>query len=171
MNDMKRPTIDPSAYVAPNATIRGDVTLGAESSIWHGCVLHADVQPVRIGKRSSLQELCCVHVGWEMPTIVGDDVTVGHGCILHGCTIEDCCTIGMGAIVMDGARVGRGSFIGAGALVTENMQIPPNSVVMGVPAKVRRESTEAERLNTMRSVEHYVREAAKELAGRKREER
>ena len=159
------PSIDPTAYIAPGAVVRGDVTMKEQSSIWHNCVLHGDVASITLGKRSSLQELCCVHVGFDTPTVIGDDVTVGHGCIIHGCTIEDHCTIGMGAIIKDHAVIGAGSFVGAGAIVTEHTIVPPNSVVMGIPAKVRRETTEAERESTAISVAHYVYEAQLALAG------
>lgn len=159
------PRIDPTAYVAPGAVVRGDVTMEEQSSVWHNCTLHGDVASITLGKRSSLQELCCVHVGFDTPVVIGDDVTIGHGCIIHGCTIENHCTIGMGAIIMDHAVIGTGSFVGAGAIVTENTVIPPNSVVMGIPAKVRRQTTEAEQESTSISVAHYVYEAQQALAG------
>jgi carbonic anhydrase/acetyltransferase-like protein (isoleucine patch superfamily) len=159
------PKISSTAFVAPGAVVRGDVVLQDESSVWHNSVLHGDVASITVGKRTSIQELCCVHVGFDTPTTIGDDVTIGHGAIIHGCVIEDVCTIGMGAIIMDHSRIGRGSFVAAGAIVTENTVIPPNSLVMGIPAKVRRETTEDERRSTIRSVEHYVREAREYSSG------
>jgi carbonic anhydrase/acetyltransferase-like protein (isoleucine patch superfamily) len=162
------PCIDPTAYVAPGAFVHGDVTLMEESSVWHNSVLHGDVASITLGRRSSLQECCCVHVGFDVPTVIGDDVTIGHGAIIHGCTIEHHCTIGMGAIIMDGAVVGTGSFVGAGSLIPENMKIPPNSIVMGVPAKVHRQATQAEFQSTIASVEHYVREAREALEEQER---
>lgn len=157
------PIIASSAYIAPGAVISGKVTLKEYSSVWYNSVLHGDVASITVGTRSSIQECCCIHVGFDTPTVIGDDVTIGHGAIIHGCTIQNNCTIGMGAIVMDHAIVGTGSFIGAGAIVTEGMIIPPNSVVIGTPAKVRRMTTEKERQSTQKSVEHYVAEAQKAL--------
>jgi|Go1ome_4_1110791.scaffolds.fasta_scaffold37428_2 carbonic anhydrase/acetyltransferase-like protein (isoleucine patch superfamily) len=159
----QEPFIAPTAYVAPGAVVSGAVTLGDHTSIWHNSVLHGDVAPITVGNRSSIQECCCVHVGFNTPTIIGDDVTIGHGAIIHGCTIERDCTIGMGAIIMDHAVVGEGSFVGAGAIVTEHTIIPPNSVVIGAPARVRRQTTELERQSTQMSVSHYVAEAEKAM--------
>ena len=161
-----KPNIHESAYIAPGAVVSGDVTLAADTSIWTNSVLHGDVNSITIGERSSLQELCMVHVGWENPVVIGRDVTIGHCCIIHGCVIEDCVTVGMGSIIMDGAFIGHGSYIGAGSLVTGGTVIPPNSLVFGSPAKVKREVTEAEHKDTLASVNHYVREAkeAKEAA-------
>jgi len=157
----KTPIIHSSTYIAPGVVISGDVVLSEDSSVWTNTVIHGDVNSIKIGKRSSLQELCCVHVGWDNPVVIGDDVTIGHGCIIHGCTIGNCVTIGMGSIIMDGAVINDGSYIGAGSIVTGGTVIPPNSLAFGSPAKVKRETTEAERQDTLASVHHYVNEAKK----------
>jgi len=130
-----------SAWIAPNATVVGDVTLGDESSIWFNCVVRGDIAPVRIGTKTNVQDGCILHVGSTHPCILGDRVSLGHGAIVHGATVEDDCLIGMRATVLNGAVIGRGSIVGAGALVPENMVVPPNSLVLGVPAKVVKEVT------------------------------
>lgn len=135
----------PSAWIAPNATVVGDVTLGDESSIWFNCVLRGDIAPIRIGKQSNVQDGCILHVGSTHPCTLGDRVSLGHGAIVHGATVEDDCLIGMRATVLNGAVIGRGSIVGAGALVPENMVVPPNSLVLGMPAKVVKEITPPQR--------------------------
>jgi carbonic anhydrase/acetyltransferase-like protein (isoleucine patch superfamily) len=140
-----RPVIDDSAFVDISAQVIGDVTLGAESSIWMNVVVRGDVNTIRIGRRTNIQDGSVVHVmQGTHPTVIGDEVTIGHGAIVHGCTIEDRCLIGMGAIVLNGVRIGSGSIVAAGALVPEGMQVPPGSMVMGMPAKVRRPLTSDE---------------------------
>jgi carbonic anhydrase/acetyltransferase-like protein (isoleucine patch superfamily) len=134
----------------------GDVRLAAESSVWYQCVLRGDIAPIAVGERSNIQDLTMVHVDEGVPCTVGARVGVGHRCILHGCTIEDDCLIGMGSILLNGVRVGAGSVIGAGAVVTEGMEIPPGSLVMGVPAKIRRPVDDALRARIRLTVEHYV---------------
>lgn len=152
--------VHPSAYLAPGVYLKGDVELDEECNVWHNSVINGDCSPVRIGKRTNLQELCCVHVGFDgVGTTIGNDVTVGHGAIIHGCIIEDKCLIGMGAIIMGKAVVGEGSVVGAGAVITEGTIIPPHSIVMGVPAKVCGEVQEAHSENAMRSVAHYIEQA------------
>jgi len=153
------PEVDPSAYVDPSAQIVGDVVIGAESSVWLNVVVRGDVNYIRIGARSNLQDGTIVHVNHEPshPTIVGDEVTVGHGVILHGCTVEDRCLIGMGSILLNGSRVGSDSIVAAGSLVTERMVIPPQSLVMGSPAKVRRALTDDEVASILQGAENYVR--------------
>ena len=158
----KKPVIHETAYIAPGAVVRGDVTMMEESSIWHNCTLHGDPQAIVIGTRSSLQEPCCVHTGWNTPVRIGDDVNIGHLCLIHGCTIEDKVTVGMGTTIMDGAVIGTGSYIGAGSLVTGNTVIPPNSMAMGRPAKVIRETRPEELEDTIASVRFYVEEAKEE---------
>lgn len=162
MKILKEPTIHPDAYVAPGVVIRGDVTLMEGANVWYNSVLHGDPCAITVGKNSSIQELTMVHVGFDNPTIIGDNVNIGHNCIIHGCTIGDCVTIGMGAIIMDGAVIGEGSYIGAGAVVTENKIIPPNSVAVGMPAKVIKETTQAQLENTMASCRFYTEEAEME---------
>jgi carbonic anhydrase/acetyltransferase-like protein (isoleucine patch superfamily) len=130
------PTIADDAHVAPGAVLIGDVTLGRQASVWPGCVLRADLAAIRIGARSNLQDGTVVHLGDEDPTIVGEDVVVGHRAVLHGCTVHDAVLVGIQATLLDGVVVGQGSVIGAGAVVTAGTVIPPRSLVLGVPAKV-----------------------------------
>ena len=130
------PHIDPSCFVADSAEVMGNVTMGADSSVWYKSVLRADVDSITIGCRTNIQDLCMVHCDLNLPTVIGDDVTVGHSAILHACTIGNKCQIGMGAIVLDGAVIGEGCIIGAGAVVPPRMQVPPYSQVMGIPGRV-----------------------------------
>ena len=133
------PRVHPTAYVDDSAQVIGDVEIGEESSVWMSAVVRGDVHWIRIGRRSNIQDGSVVHVmNRTHPTTIGDNVTVGHAVVLHGCTIEDQCLIGMGAILLNGAHVGAGSIVAAGSLVLEDMKIPPRSLVMGSPAKVRR---------------------------------
>jgi len=134
---MKNPTISSSAFVADNATVRGDVTLGERSSVFFGAVLRGDRAPITIGSGTNIQDNCVVHVDYDYPVVVGQNVTVGHGAILHGCTVGDNTLIGMGAIVLNGAQVGSNCLIGAGALVPQHAVIPDGSLAFGSPAKVR----------------------------------
>lgn len=130
------PTIDPDAYVAPDATIAGDVRLDAGVSVWFGCVVRSEASTVTIGRDSNLQDLTVVHTDEGSPTTIGERVTVGHRALLHGCTVEDDALIGMGAVVLNGAVIGRGALVAAGAVVREGMEVPPMTLVAGVPAKV-----------------------------------
>lgn len=130
-----------SAWVAPGATLIGDVHLAAASSVWYGCVLRADGDRIDIGEGSNLQDGCVVHADPGVPVTVGEGVSVGHRAILHGCTVGDDSLVGMGAVVLNGARIGAGSLIAAGTVVLEGTQIPPRSLVAGIPGKVRRELT------------------------------
>jgi gamma-carbonic anhydrase len=132
------PALHPEAWVAPGAALVGQVRLAAGASVWYGCVLRADLAPIEIGARSNIQDGTVIHLGDEDPTIVGEDVVVGHRAVLHGCTVEDACLIGIQATVLDGARIGRGSVVGAGAVVTAGMQVPAGSLVLGCPGKVIR---------------------------------
>lgn len=136
------PRVAESAWVAPSATVRGDVTLGENASVWYQCVLRGDIAPIRVGEDSNVQDLTVVHVDAGHPAIIGDRVGIGHRAIIHGCEIEDDSLVGMGAIVLSRARVGTGSVIGAGALVREGAVVPPNSLVVGVPGEVIREVDE-----------------------------
>jgi len=152
------PTVHPSAFVDESAQVIGDVHIGSESSVWMNVVVRGDVNYIRIGARTNVQDLTMVHVMRNTnPTVIGDDVTIGHSAVIHGCTIEDRCLIGMGAILLNGCRIGEGSIVAAGALVPEGMQVPPRSLVMGMPAKVRREVTEDERAGLRRYAQNYVR--------------
>lgn len=132
------PRVHARAWVAEGAVLEGDVELGPDASVWYGCVLRADLAAIRVGARSNLQDGTVVHLGDHDPTIVGEDVVVGHRAVLHGCTIEDACLIGIGATVLDGAVIGRGSLVGAGAVVPAGLVVPPRSLVLGLPAKVVR---------------------------------
>jgi carbonic anhydrase/acetyltransferase-like protein (isoleucine patch superfamily) len=154
------PTIDPSVYIDPGAQVIGDVVIGPRSSVWCNTVIRGDVNIIRIGARTNIQDLSILHVTRRTASLViGDEVTVGHGVILHGCTIKDRCLIGMGAIVMDGAVVGEESIIGAGALVTEGTVVPPRTLAVGAPAKVRRPLRPEEIAFLAQSAAQYVRDA------------
>jgi carbonic anhydrase/acetyltransferase-like protein (isoleucine patch superfamily) len=151
------PVVDPSAYIDESAQIIGDVTVGAESSVWMNVVIRGDVNPIRIGARSNVQDGTVVHVmNRTHPTFIGDDVTIGHGALIHGCTLEDRVLIGMGAIVLNGAVVGEDCIVAAGALVTEGAVIPPRSMVMGSPAKVRRPVSDVEAASILQYARNYV---------------
>jgi carbonic anhydrase/acetyltransferase-like protein (isoleucine patch superfamily) len=156
-NVRQRPElIDPTAYVAPTADVLGDVTIGAESTVWFGAVVRGDTAPIRIGRQTNVQDGCILHADPGFPCALGDRVTLGHGAIVHGATVEDDCLIGMRAVVMNGAKIGAGSIVAVGSIVTEGAQIPPGSVAMGQPAKVKREVTERDRELIRHAAEHYV---------------
>ena len=133
----KKPIIDKSVYIAYDANVIGDVKIGKGSSIWFKTTVRGDVDAISIGEKTNVQDLSMLHVDKDCPLTIGNEVTIGHLCIVHGCTIEDNCLIGMGATVMNGVKVGRGSIIAAGAVVLENTIIPPFSLVVGVPAKIK----------------------------------
>lgn len=151
------PKLDASVFVAPNACIIGDVQIGTLSSVWFNVTVRGDVNFIRIGHRSNIQDGTVVHVTRNThPTVIGDDVTVGHNVTLHGCTVEDACLIGIGAIVLDGAVVGHSSLVAAGTLVPPGMQIPPRSLVMGQPGKVKRSLSEEECRGIQEISAHYI---------------
>ena len=152
----RSPAIDPSAWTAPNATLIGGVTLGQNASVFYGSVLRADADDITIGDGSNIQDNVSVHCDSGLPMTVGKRVSVGHSAVLHGCTIEDDCLIGMGATVLNRAVIGAGSLVAAGAVVLEGTVVPPGSLVAGVPAKVRRELTNDERLALTANATHYV---------------
>jgi carbonic anhydrase/acetyltransferase-like protein (isoleucine patch superfamily) len=159
------PRIHPTAFVAPTAVVMGDVELGEESSVWYTAVLRGDTAPIRIGNQVNLQDGTIVHVDDGVPCTVGDRVGVGHRAILHGCTVEEECLIGMGSILLNRVVIGRGSLIGAGALLPEGMRVPPGSVVMGVPGKVVR-SIDAELTRRIAQTwQHYVEQAKRHRGG------
>ena len=133
--------VDRSAWVAPNAIVVGDVALGARSSVWYGCVLRGDLEPIRIGDETNVQDLTLVHVDRGMPAIVGDRVTIGHRCVVHGCEVGDDAVVGMGAVLLSGSRVGAGALVAAGAVVRERFEVPPGTIAAGVPARIRGEVT------------------------------
>lgn len=151
------PTIDKTAFVADDAIVIGDVEIGEDASVWFGSILRGDVNWVRIGARTNIQDQTIIHVSSQgLPTIVEENVTVGHRVTLHACHVESGCLIGIGAIIMDGARIGRDSIVGAGTLVTPGTQIPPRSLVIGSPGRVKREVTDAELADLERSWRRYV---------------
>lgn len=163
----KSPHVHESAFVAANATLIGDVRVGAESGIWYGVVIRGDRDTITIGARCNIQDLTVMHTDPDFHLELGDNTSVGHRAILHGCRTEGDVLIGMGAIVMNGATIGRGSVIGAGALVPAGVQIPPNSLVIGAPGKVRRETTQEERGGIAFTAEHYAQLRLEHLAGRR----
>ncbi|MBZ9640504.1 gamma carbonic anhydrase family protein [Streptomyces sp. PSKA30] len=141
----KEPKVDPEAFLAPTASVIGDVTLGAGASVWYGAVLRGDVERISVGASSNVQDNCTLHADPGFPVSVGERVSIGHNAVVHGATVEDDCLIGMGATVLNGAVIGAGSLVAAQALVPQGMRVPPGSLVAGVPAKVRRELSAAER--------------------------
>src|SRR5512137_1253186 len=156
------PRIDPSVFLAAGSVVVGDVALGAGSSVWFGAVVRGDVNSIRIGARTNIQDQAVVHVtGGTHPTVIGDDVTVGHRAVLHGCTIKDRCLVGIGAIVLDGAVVGPDAMVGAGALVPPGMVVPPGTLVLGSPAKVKRPLTAEEVAFFRTSAANYAGYAAR----------
>ena len=162
------PTIGRDVFLAETCAVIGDVVIGEESSIWYGTVVRGDVMPIRVGARTSIQDNTVIHVTSErFGTTIGSDCTIGHGAIIHACTVEDLCLVGMGAILLDGCRIGRGSLVGAGALVTPGTDIPPNSLVVGSPAKVKREVNDKEREQILYGAAHYVELARRYLADTK----
>ena len=142
-------------FIASTASVVGKVNFGKNVSIWHNAVLRGDVNSITIGDFSNVQDGSVVHVDHDLPTVLGNHVTVGHGAIIHACTIEDNCLIGMGAIILDGAIIRKGSIIGAGSVVPPGKEIPPNSLVMGVPAKVVKEIEEERAQGNVTHAEHY----------------
>ena len=151
------PRVHPTAYIDQSAQVIGDVEIGEESSIWMSAVVRGDVHWIRIGRRSNVQDGTVIHVmNQTHPTTIGDNVTIGHAAVLHGCTIEDQCLIGMGAIVLNGVRLGAGSIVAAGSLLVENMQVPPRSLVMGSPARIRRTLGDADVAEIQMYADRYV---------------
>ncbi|MFC9158431.1 gamma carbonic anhydrase family protein [Streptomyces bauhiniae] len=141
----REPEIAPEAFVAPNATVIGDVTLRAGASVWYGAVVRGDVERITVGADANIQDNATLHADPGFPLTIGERVSVGHNAVVHGATVEDDCLIGMGATVLNGAVIGAGSLVAAQALVPQGMVVPPGSLVAGVPAKVRRELSEEER--------------------------
>jgi carbonic anhydrase/acetyltransferase-like protein (isoleucine patch superfamily) len=152
----RMPDIDSTAWAAPGCAIVGSVRLAPGASVWYGCVLRADTEDVTVGVGSNIQDGCVVHADPGFPTVVGSRVSVGHRATLHGCTIEDDVLIGMGAVVLNGARIGHGSLVAAGSVVLEGTVIPPGSLVAGLPARVRRELSEEERADIVRTAQGYA---------------
>jgi carbonic anhydrase/acetyltransferase-like protein (isoleucine patch superfamily) len=157
--------IDPTAFIAQGAIVLGDVQIGKDSSVWFNSVLRGDTDRITIGEATNIQDLTMIHADPGIPCTVGNRVTVGHRVILHGCVVEDDCLIGMGAVILNGARIGAGSVIGAAALVLEGMEVPPGSLVLGVPAKVARPLDDATRARVAHAWAHYVEKARAHRAG------
>jgi carbonic anhydrase/acetyltransferase-like protein (isoleucine patch superfamily) len=153
------------AWIAPNATLTGRVTLGARASIWFGCVLRGDLEPIAIGDESNVQDLTVVHVDRGCPARVGSRVTIGHRAVIHGCTIDDEAVIGMGAVVLSGSRVGRGALVAAGAVVREGFEVPPGAIAAGVPAALRGDVGPDLRERFREGLESYLRLAARYRSG------
>ena len=151
------PRVHPTAFVDTSAQVIGDVEIGEESSVWMCAVLRGDVHWIKVGNRTNIQDGAIVHgMTGTHPTSIGDNVTVGHGAVIHGCTVDDQCLIGMGAILLNGAHVGAGSIVAAGTLLVEGQKVPPRSLVMGSPGKVKRLLTHAEAAGIQRYADHYV---------------
>jgi carbonic anhydrase/acetyltransferase-like protein (isoleucine patch superfamily) len=154
------PTVAATAWVAPNATLIGDAHLGDEASLWYNAVVRADADRITIGARTNIQDGCVLHADPGAPLTIGSGVSVGHNAVLHGCTIDDDVLIGMGAIVMNHAKIGRGTIIAAGALVSEGVVIEPNSLVAGIPGKVRRNCSPDELDQIRRNADNYAKRVA-----------
>ncbi len=153
-NNTKPTIVDESVFIAEGAKVIGNVTLKQNSNIWFNAVLRGDDCNITIGENTNIQDNCTVHVDHDTPTIIGNNVTVGHNAIIHGCVVEDNCLIGMGATILDGAVIGAGSIVGANSLVTGKTVIPPNSLVLGSPAKVVKEISVVE--NNINHAKRYV---------------
>jgi carbonic anhydrase/acetyltransferase-like protein (isoleucine patch superfamily) len=158
--------IHPTAFIAPTASVMGDITLGAEASVWFGAVLRGDMAPITIGPQTNLQDGTIVHVDEGVPCTIGARVGVGHRVILHGCTVEDECLVGMGSILLNNVRIGAGSVVAAGAVIPEGMQVPPRSLVMGVPGRIVRSVDAALTERVAATWAHYVEQARAHRAGR-----
>ena len=150
------PKIHPTAFIAPGAMIIGAVTIGEESSVWFNCVLRGDLEYIEVGERTNIQDGTVVHLDPGFPCVIGDDVTIGHGAIIHGCTVGDGAMISMGATILTGAKIGERAIIAAGAVVREGQEIPPDTLAMGLPAQVRREVTPADLERVRSGREGYV---------------
>lgn len=151
-----RPSVHPSVFVAESATLIGDVVVGEDSSIWFNAVLRGDINTIRVGERTNIQDGSILHVTHEYPVRIGSDVTIGHGAIVHGCTIEDCSLIGMGATVLDNARVGPYALVAAGSVVRENFVVPEEMLAAGVPARLVRQLSQQEKEQLAQSARGYV---------------
>jgi gamma-carbonic anhydrase len=150
------PVLHETVLIAPGATVIGGVTIGENSSVWPGCVLRADINTITIGERTNIQDGAIIHVAHERPTVIGDDVTIGHGAIIHACSIHDRCLIGMGAIVLDGAEIPADTMLGAGSLIAPGKTFPSGMLVLGSPARPIRPLTETELATLLRSSQGYA---------------
>lgn len=154
-----------AAFVAENAAVTGDVTVGKDASVWYGASVRGDYAPIVIGESTNIQDNASIHVDHEAPVKIGKGVTIGHNAVIHGCTVEDDCLIGMGAIILNRAVIGKGSIIGAGALVTEGKVIPPGSLAVGSPATVMRKVTDEDLQRVRLNASSYVEMARRHNAG------
>lgn len=162
---MKRPVIDPSAWLAPTATVLGDAHLGEGASVWYGAVVRADRATITLGAGSNVQDNCTLHADPDFPLTIGADVTIGHNAVCHGATIGDGSLVGMGAVVMNGAELGAGTLVAAGAVVREGTVVPPGSLVAGVPAKVVRTLDDEQVARLRENAARYVVLAREHAAG------
>jgi carbonic anhydrase/acetyltransferase-like protein (isoleucine patch superfamily) len=153
------------AWIAPNATLTGRVRVGASSSVWFGCVLRGDLEPIVIGDETNVQDLTVIHVDRGCPVLVGSRVTIGHRAVIHGCVVDDDAVIGMGAVLLSGSRVGRGALVTAGAVVREGFDVPPGAIAAGVPAVIRGEVGPELRQRFRDGVESYLRLTARYRSG------
>lgn len=163
----KDPTVDPTAYLAPGAIVIGDVRIGPRASVWPGCVLRGDINFIEIGEATNVQDGTIVHLADDYPVRIGKFVTIGHAAVIHACTIEDECLIGMRATILDGAVIGRNSIIGAQALVTQGMIVPPGSLVLGVPGKIEKTLDPEEQAGIRKWAEKYIKVAEAHRAKRR----
>lgn len=163
--DGKSPQLGEGAWVAENATVIGDAVLGPHASVWFGAVVRGDTETIRIGANTNIQDLSVLHADHGKPLTIGDNVTVGHQVMLHGCTIGDNTLIGIQAVILNGARIGRNCIVGAGSVVTEGKEFPDNSLIIGSPAKVVRTLDEAAAQKLAASAEHYVANAQRYKTG------
>ena len=161
-----QPVIDPTAFIAPGAVVMGNVTLGVRASVWYLSVIRGDMAPISIGADSNIQDGTIVHVDEGVPCTVGERVGVGHRVILHGCTVEDESLIGMGSVLLNGVRIGTGSVVAAGAVIPEGMQVPPRSLVMGVPGRIVRTVDAALTERIAGTWKHYVEQARAHREGK-----
>ena len=160
----KYPVIGAGCFIAPNATLIGDVIIEDGASVWFGAVLRGDVAPIRVGRNSNIQDCAVLHGEAGCPTIVGENVTVGHSAIVHAAIVADRVLVGMGAVLLSRCRIGEDTIVGARALVTEEVEIPPGSLAVGMPARVRRPLTDEEREHIMVSARHYQEYAAQYIS-------
>lgn len=151
-----KPLIHETVFMAPGCSIMGKVKIGEKSSVWFGSVLRGDTEDIIIGNETNIQDLTVIHADPGAPATIGDRVTIGHRCIIHGCIIEDDCLIGMGAIIMNRSKIGKGSVIAAGSVILENTEIPPYSLVAGIPGKVKRTLEPGSEIETGKAAKHYV---------------
>ena len=155
----RKPTLSNDVFIAPSASVIGDVRLGERSSVWYGCVLRGDINYIRIGRCTNVQDGTVIHLADDYPALVGDYVTIGHAAVVHACEVQDECLVGMNATILDGAVIGTRSIVAAGSLVPQGMEVPPGSLVAGVPARVRRNLSGQEQEGLKAWAEKYLKVA------------